>query len=382
MAASLKRRGDEVMTQKSWISMGLGGALAIGLAQMFRSPMAQETALGQPSPAPRQPEVLFSAPGLSEPRSRSVDIICEQSGTLKAIHVRAGDMVRRGQVLAELNRDLQQAQVDLAEAAVDRAAAELARLQNGERPEEREIIRAQLEEARALRGLAEFEWQRVQGIMTLNAATQNEIARVRSALDQTLARERAAEMRCELIEAGPREEDLIRAQAALREARAQLDAARSLLARTYIRSPLDGMVIYRYREPGEAVFTDSPSPILSIGDRGTLHVRVDVDETDIGRIWPGQKAYAVAPAFGSRRFSGRVVHIEPTLGRKNFRTGRPTEKIDTRIQEVVVALEDAELVPLELQMDVWFLDEPKQNAAESRQVPSRRQAVAEDIRRR
>jgi len=90
----------------------------------------------------------------------------------------------------------------------------------------------------------------------------------------------------------------------------------------------------------------------------------------------------VAPAFGSRRFSGRVVHIEPTLGRKNFRTGRPTEKIDTRIQEVVVALEDAELVPLELQMDVWFLDEPKQNAAESRQVPSRRQAVAEDIRRR
>jgi HlyD family secretion protein len=83
---------------------------------------------------------------------------------------------------------------------------------------------------------------------------------------------------------------------------------------------------------------------------------VDVDEMDIASVRVGQRVFATAPAFGNQRFYGRVTHIEPTLGRKNFRTNRPTERVDSKILEAVVALDSGETVPLELQMVVWFRD--------------------------
>ena len=66
---------------------------------------------------------------------------------------------------------------------------------------------------------------------------------------------------------------------------------------------------------------------------------------------------ATAPAYDQRRFTGCVVHIEPTLGRKNFRTFRPTERLDEKVQEVVVALDQGDDLPLELPMVVWFFDD-------------------------
>ena len=67
--------------------------------------------------------------------------------------------------------------------------------------------------------------------------------------------------------------------------------------------------------------------------------------------------YATVPAFGDRQFHGSVVHVEPTLGRKNFRTLDPTERIDTKILEVVVRLDDGLALPIELQAAVRFLED-------------------------
>jgi HlyD family secretion protein len=315
---------------------------------------------------------LFSAAGLTEPRSRTVQIVCEIAGRIETIRVKAGDTVKKGDLLAEVNHELQSSQLDLARAGVDRAVAELTRLKNGERAEDREIFKAQLEEAEALLRVAESEWQRVGKIRSEDAATDRELAQYESTRDQAAARQRMAQMRLNLVEAGPRPEDVQRAEAAVREAKAQFSAAESLLARTYIRAPMDGIVVYRYLEPGETVSTQTPTPIMSIGDRTRLHVRVDVDEMDIGQIWKGQEVYGLASAFGERRFKGHVVHIEPTLGRKNFRTDRPTEKVDTRVQEVVVELDDADEVPLELQMDVWFLNHPDRQGTSTGRIAAAR----------
>jgi len=349
--------------KKRWVWAATGvTAVTCGGVCVWRADPPREVAYGgalEPAVMRAGGEpVVISAPGVTEPRSRSVQIVSELSGTLKAIHVRAGDRIERGQLLAELDHSLQQAQVELAVASLARAEAELARVKNGERREDIAVLQANVDEASSRRRFAEFEAGRVERMMKKEAVSERELAAARSSRDQALAQEQAAQKRLELATAGAREEDVRRAEAVVGEARAQLGSAKAVLEKTFIRSPIDGMVIYRHREPGEAVFTDTPTPIVSVGDRRVLHVRVDVDETDIERVWVGQRVFARASAFGERRFEGRVVHIEPTLGRKNFRTARPTEKIDTRIQEVVVALEDADDVPLELQMDVWFLSDP------------------------
>ena len=134
-------------------------------------------------------------------------------------------------------------------------------------------------------------------------------------------------------------EEIAVAQAQVTEAESQLAVARTTFEKTRIRSPIDGMVIYRFREPGESVFPNVPAPILSIGNRDVLRVRADVDELDFGKVRVGQRAFATCDAFGGRRFYGKVVEIAQTLGRKNFRTDRPTEKADTKILEVVLLMD-------------------------------------------
>ena len=266
--------------------------------------------------------------------------------------------VKKGQLLVELNNDMQRAARDRAEATLAKAKAELERLKNWKLPSERGIAKAELEQAEASLRLAEFEWQRVEGMTIAEVASDKEVAATKSTLDLARARRDAARNSWDLIEAGPRSEDIAKAKAIVLEAEAQFAMVASAYEKTLIRSPIDGMVIYRFREPGEVVFPEVPSPILTVGDCSELRIRVDVDEIDVGQVRIGQEVFATAPACGDKRFAGRVVHIEPTLGRKNFRTDQPTEKVDTRILEVVVALEEAEDLPLELQMTVWFLDSP------------------------
>jgi HlyD family secretion protein len=328
------------------ISIGVGGPPALGS-------QSQDEMVSEP-----REQVVAVAPGLTEPRSRTIQITSEQPGKLRAIVVRAGDKVAAGQVLAELDNDAQKIAVQAAEAEFDRVSSELQRLENGERPEDRAIAQASFEEAEATLRLAEFESDRVERMEKTNSASDREIAQYRNSLAMAQARRDAARNRLNLSEAGARAEDLVRARAVVREAEARLAGARLVLEKTSIRSPIDGVIIYRYLEPGEAVVTDVATPILSVGDCSTLHVRVDVDEADINHVWVGQRVFATARAFGDEQFSGKVIHVEPTLGSKNFRTQQPTERIDTRIREVVVRLDNAGNLPVELQMTVSFLNQP------------------------
>lgn len=313
-----------------------------------------------------QTVVQVVAPGVTEPRSRTLQVTSELSGKLRAVIVRAGDQVKAGQVLAELDNDVQKIAVQVSEAEFDRAKSALLRLENGERPEERAIAQASLDEAEAKLRLAEFETERIERMEQSNAVSDREIAEHRSELALARARRDAAVGRLQLSQAGAREEDLVSARAMVREVEAKLAAAKVVLEKTTIRSPIDGVVIYRFREPGEAVSVDDDTPILSVGDCSTLHIRVDVDEADINNVWIGQRAFASARAFGNVQFSGEVVHIEPTLGSKNFRTQQPTERLDTRIREVVVRLDKAGDLPVELQMTVSFMGRPRESAQMAR----------------
>jgi len=300
--------------------------------------------------------VVFSAPGVTEPASRALQIFSELPGIIHQVYVKSGDHVSKGQLLFELTNDTQVAAVQHRQALVRMAKANLAKLESWEREEDRRIAKARWQEAQAMADLARSEQERVELLVSKNAAPPREISFARENYAAARARASAAKAHYDLAIAGPTSEDMEVAQAAVAEAQTQLEIARTQLEKTKVCSPIDGIVIYRFREPGEAVLPDIPKPVLSIGNRDTLHLRADVDETDVARVRPGQRIFATAPAFESRRFPGKVVHVEQTLGRKNFRTYRPTEKADTKILEVVIALEDGRNLPLDLQMTVWFLN--------------------------
>jgi len=75
----------------------------------------------------------------------------------------------------------------------------------------------------------------------------------------------------------------------------------------------------------------------------------------VAQVKVGQKAYAVADAYGAKRFEGRVIRIAKMLGRKNVRTDDPAERMDTKVLETLIEFEPGTSIPVGMRMDVFIL---------------------------
>jgi len=168
------------------------------------------------------------------------------------------------------------------------------------------------------------------------------------------ARLEAAEQHFAFVDAAARPDDRARAEAEIRAAEASLSNAQALFEKTIVRSPLDAVVLRRYRKTGESVIAKDETPIVSLGATSRLRVRVDVDETDVNRLREGQKAWVRADAYGDRRFTGRVVRIGQILGPKNISTDRAAEKLDAKILETLVELDPGQTIPVGLRVDAYI----------------------------
>ncbi len=102
----------------------------------------------------------------------------------------------------------------------------------------------------------------------------------------------------------------------------------------------------RYREPGEAITSQAAAPVMQIADTSRLIVRTQIDEADIAALAVGQTATISAAAFGERKLTGKVERISPRLGAKTVTAEGPTEKRDTRVLDVMVALPENLVVPI------------------------------------
>ncbi|MFN7976642.1 MAG: HlyD family efflux transporter periplasmic adaptor subunit [Vicinamibacterales bacterium] len=88
-----------------------------------------------------------------------------------------------------------------------------------------------------------------------------------------------------------------------------------------------------------------------MADVSRLRVRVEVDEVDVARLAMGAPATVTASAYGDRRFTARVIRIGRALGRKRLFTAEPRERIDTKVLETLLELEDGAVLPVGLRVD-------------------------------
>jgi HlyD family secretion protein len=295
----------------------------------------------------------IAAPGRVEPVSEEIDVGSEIVGRLARVNVDEGDRVRAGDVLAEIDNADFRARVASAAARLASAEAEHARVVNGARGEQRREAEAQRRQAEAAWQQAETEHGRRASLFASGAIAQEEAER--AARDARLARARLDEAaeRAQLVSAEARDEDRAQSAAAVSLARAALEEARAMLAKTAIRAPQDLTIIRRLSLTGELVSPES-GPLFTLADTSRLRVRAEVDETDVGRLAAGQPASLRADAYGERRFSGRVSRIGLALGRKQLRTDRPTEKLDTSVLETLIDLDPGVALPIGLRVDVFI----------------------------
>jgi HlyD family secretion protein len=212
-------------------------------------------------------------------------------------------------------------------------------------------------ETKAVLEDANSELDRRQKLFTAGVVSREELDRYAREADVARAKYDAAVEQHALIDDRAREEDQSLAEADLKLANAQLEEAQAVYEKTFIRSSIDGTVLRKHHRAGESVSNSatSPDPILTIGDRKTLRVRVDVDETDVGKVCVGQRAYVTADAVEKQKFWGHVIRVGQQLGPKNVHTDEPTEKVDTKILETLVELDAGARLPDGLRVDAFIM---------------------------
>jgi len=344
---------------KNRIALSIGLAaflLTASLAVAFHRAHSDSVAAAGMAPAAQGP-ALIAGPGRVEPYSEDIKIGSELSGRLKSVFVEEGDAVHRGQVLAELENADYRAEVESARANVAAKEAALRKVINGARRQERDEAWSSVDEAKAVMENAQSELHRRQELFAAGVVSREELDRYGREADVAKAKYEAAVQQHSLVDDHAREEDRALAEADLQLAKSQLQEAQARYEKTFIRSPIDGSVLRKHHRMGESVSNSStvPDPVLTIGDRKTLRVRMDVDETDVGKVRIGQKAYVTADAFGKQKFWGRVVRVGQQLGPKNVRTDEPTERVDTKILETLVELEPDTQLPDGLRVDAFIV---------------------------
>ncbi|AXC12912.1 HlyD family secretion protein [Acidisarcina polymorpha] len=296
-----------------------------------------------------------AGPGKVEPVSEDIKVGSELSGKLKQVLVEEGDLVHRGQIVAELENADYRAAILSAEATVEQREAELRKVINGARTQERREAYATVEQNKAVMENAKAEMDRRNQLFDAGIVSREDQERYVRQYDVALANYNEAFQHHSLVDDKPREEDRAAAEAALALTKAEASEARAKYEKTLIRSPIDGVVLRKHHRSGESVSNSStvPDPIVTIGDNSVLRVRMDVDETDVAKVKVGQPAYVTADAYGGERFQGHVIRVGKELGRKNVQTDEPTEKVDTKILETLIQLDSGADLPVGLRVDAF-----------------------------
>jgi HlyD family secretion protein len=295
-----------------------------------------------------------SAEGVVEAASEEVKVGATISGRIREVRVREGSRVHRGEIVAVLDDGDYVARVASTRAQLAVSEAELRRLLAGAREEERQESQAQVREAEASLQDATRDAERKRSLLQTGDASRADAQRAERDLEMAQARLDAVNERYKLLTAPPQAEDRAKAEANIALATAQLAEAEAMLEKTCVRSPLDGIVLRRFLNPGEVLSERLDSPILSVGDDSSLRVRVDVDESDIAKVRVGQRGWVTAEAFGDRKFPGAVIRIGRILGKKKVHSDAPDERMDTKTLDVMMKLDGApELLP-GLRVDAWL----------------------------
>ena len=255
------------------------------------------------APAVAPYRTFVAGAGLVESSTENIAIGTPIAGIVTEVDVTVGDTVEAGAPLFKIDDRLPAAELSVRRAEVQVAEAQLAESRNQLR------LAESLDDKRAM--------------------SVEELDRRRFAVDRTAA--------------------------LLLEAKAALETAQTNLDMLTVRAPVTGQVLQVNVRTGEFAPTGTLArPLLLLGSVTPLHVRVDVDETDAWRVYPGAPAVAVLRGNSEIKTPLRFVRFEPYVVPKRSLTGESTERVDTRVLQIIYSFDRGDLpIFVGQQMDVF-----------------------------
>lgn len=334
------------------------GAFGFAMVQMTKAQQQPPPVSPPVEPAKSPFGKQVSGAGIVEPETENIAVGTHLPGVVKAVHVRVDDRICAGAPLFELDDRALVAELSVRAAARESAAAQVGKQEAQPRPEELPPLEAKVAEAKANLDDKVTLFERTKRENENGVAARELFDSRRMAVDVAKSQLRGAEAALHLLRAGAWKYDLALSKAALVQAEAQYAQTRTELDRLRVAAPrvrkpganrapepiptadlVEFRVLQVNVRPGEYVSAAPGAPIVVLGTVGRLHVRVDIDENDIGRFKPGIKGTAAPRGDPSVRYPLTFVRVEPYVIPKKSLTGGNTERVDTRVLQVIYAID-------------------------------------------
>jgi HlyD family secretion protein len=243
------------------------------------------------------------ATGKVEPITK-VEVKSKASGIVTKLFVDTGDKVKKGQLLAQLDKVEIEAQVEQSRAALQAADANLTSAGA-------DYQRAKVDAEGPDVPLLKRGYDRALGMAKDGVVSQSALDDADKDYKMALNKQNVAKAQVTVLQA-----KIEQAQAQVAEDRANLQQLEEQLGYTDIESPIDGVILSRDVEMGDAVSSilvlgSSATLVMTLGDTSQVYVKGKVDESDIGKVYLGQTARIKVESFKDKTFNGVVTKISP-----------------------------------------------------------------------
>jgi multidrug resistance efflux pump len=240
------------------------------------------------------------------------------SGQVEKLTFDAGARVKKGDLLAVLDKTEYQAEFDRLKASLESSMQSLAELEEGNRPDEKEKARAELAEAETNLAQAARDFQRKKELLEKRIVSKEDYEAAEAQYKALVQRVEGLAASTRLIEDGARIERKRMAKAQVRQGEAELRRAQWRLDNCVIRAPISGTILKKNAELGNLVnpvaFNGSFS-LCDIADLRKLEVELSIQERDISRVFKGQECKVRAEAYPKRVYKGVVSRLMPIADR-------------------------------------------------------------------
>ncbi len=299
---------------------------------------------------------MIAGSGLVEARRENIPIGVNIPGVVAEIFVKKGEKVKLGAPLFRTDDREYRAQLEVQLAELASAEAQLHKLLSAPRPEDIPPARAAADEAQARMNDAEAAMARTQRLFERSMIAASDFDKDRYAFLASKASYAKAKADLERVLAGTWKEDIEVSRAAVRLSQSQVASIKTSIERLTIRAPMDGEVLQLNIRLGQFAAVTWKEPMIVLGDIHRLHVRVDIDENDLPYFSPGAEAIATLKGRPQVRFTLKFVYVEPYVIPKQSLTGYNSERVDTRVLQVIYELpqDRAMEVYVGQQMDVYL----------------------------
>lgn len=233
-----------------------------------------------------------------------VEVKSKASGIVKKLLVDSGDKVKKGQLLAQLDKEEIEAQVEQSRAAVQAAEASLT-------SSEADYERAKVDAEGPDVPLLKRAYERAIGMAKEGVVSTSALEDAQKNYELALNKQNVSKAQVTVLKA-----KIAQSQGQLGQDRANLKQLEEQLSYTDIESPIDGVVLSRDVEMGDAVSSilvlgSSATLVMTLGDTSSVYVKGKVDESDIGKVYLGQPARIKVESFKDKTFNGVVTKISP-----------------------------------------------------------------------